>query len=279
MINVFNNKNNISYYDSIEEFTNFIDNSTPMRYNSSDDGDFDFTGTHSLKEASELCKYGDEELASYILQQSLTFDNVDTLNKIRRSTINDVVGFMPNVPNYVIGIPNNMIRDNRNIIKSKVINIFISISAAWYISKEDIKKRCAEYVAAINALEEQGYRCNVYTGAVGTNYDKKIYNLLVIKIKSDREPLNLAKMAFPLAHPSMLRRLKFRWMETIPLDFGSGYGQSITNEKKINELLKPIFNDTKFTILSVSEEPGKIGDIINILKKKGMVNNDKQTNS
>lgn len=278
MINVFNDKNNISYYDSIEEFTNFIDNSTSMRYNSSDDRDFDFSGTHSLKEASELCKYGDEELASYISQQSLTFDSVDTVNKIRRSTINDVVGFIPNVPNYVIGIPTNMIRDNRNIINSKVINIFISISAAWHISKEDIKERCAKYIAAINSLEEQGYRCNVYSGSVGTNYDK-IYNLLVIKIKSDKEPLNLAKMAFPLAHPSMLRRLKFRWMETIPLDFGSGYGQSITNEKKINELLKPIFNNTKFTILSVSEEPGKIGDIVDILKKKGLVNDDSKKNS
>lgn len=278
MINIFNNKNSISYYDSIEEFTNFIDNSTSMRYNSSDNRDFDFSGTHSLKEASKLCKYGDKELASYILQQSLKFDNVDTLNKIKRSTINDVVGFMPNVPNYVIGIPTNMIRDNRNIINSKVINIFISISAAWHISKEDIKERCAKYVAAINILEEQGYRCNVYTGAVGTNRDR-IYNLLVIKIKSDREPLNLTKMAFPLAHPSMLRRLKFRWMETIPLDFGPGYGQSVTNEKKIIELLKPIFNDTKFTILSVSEEPGKIGSIVNILKKKGMVNDDKQTDS
>lgn len=273
MINIFDKVKNISYFETIDEYTNFLEESESLRYGSSDDGDYSFTGTKSLKEALELCKYGDEELRNYIYQQNLKFDNVDSLNKVRRSNINDVVGFMPNVPNYVIGIPTNMIRDNRTMINSKVLNVFINVSAAWHIDKEDIKQNAAKYVCAINRLEDEGYRCNVYAGSAGERGDRQ--NLLVVKIKSDKEPMNLAKMAFPLCHPSMLRRLKFKWMETIPIDFGSGYGSSITNDKSINRLLKNIFGDIKFTILSVSDSPGKIGDVIEILKRKGMINNDR----
>lgn len=269
MINVFDKIKNVSYFETIDEYTNFLEESESMRYGSSDDGDYNFTGTHSLKEALELCKYGDEDLRKYIYEQNLKFDNVDSLNKVRRSTVNDVAGFMPNVPNYVLGIPTNMIRDNRTMISSKVLNVFINISAAWHVNKEDIKRNAAKYVCAINRLEEEGYRCNVYAGSAGERGDRK--NLLVVKIKSDKEPMNLAKMAFPLCHPSMLRRLKFKWMETIPIDFGSGYGQSITNDTEINKLLKNIFGDIKFTILSVSSSPGKIGDVMEMLKKKGMV--------
>ena len=269
MINIFDKRKNLSYFETIDEYTNYLEETDSLRYGASDDNDYEFSGTRSLKEALKLCKYGDEELRKYIQEQTSQLDDVDTVNKIRRSTVNDVVGFIPNVPNYVIGVPNNMIRDNRNIIKSKIVNIFINISAPCHVDKKYIQRNAAMFVSAINKLEEQGYRCNVYSGSVGENSYKEIENMLVVKVKSDREPLNLAKMAFPLAHPSMLRRLKFKWMETIPLDFGSGYGSTISNEDRIHELLNMFFKDTKFTILCVSNSYGDTNKVIEKLKKKG----------
>ena len=273
MVNIFNGNTNISYYDTIDELTNHLEETQSLRYNDAEEGDYDFTGTKSFKEAINLCKYGDEELRKYIYEQNLKFDNVDTCNKVRRSTINDVVGFMPNVPNYVMGVPVNMIRDNRTMINSKILNVYINVAAPWYIDKDDIKKTAAKYVCAINKLEEEGYRCNIYVGSAGKNGSIK-KNLLIVKIKSDKEPMNLAKMAFPLCHPSMLRRLKFKWMEIIPIDFGCGYGQPISDDNAVNELLKLVFRDTKFTILSVASSNGDVADVIEILKKKGMVNDD-----
>lgn len=276
MINIFKDTINVSYYETIDELTNHLEQSQSLRYNSAEEGDYDFTGTKSLKQAIDLCKYGDENLRKYIYEQNLKFDNIDTCDKVRRSTVNDVVGFMPNVPNYIMGVPTNMIRDNRTMIKSKIVNVFINITAPWYVDKNDIKRAAAKYVCAINKLEEEGYRCNVYTGAAAERHSYK--NLLIVKIKSDKEPMNLAKMAFPLCHPSMLRRLKFKWMEIIPLDFGTGYGTPMTNDKDINNLLKLIFEDTKFTILSVANDSGKVIDIMNTLKQKGMINNETNDN-
>ena len=45
-------------------------------------------------------------------------------------------------------------------------------------------------------------------------------------------------------------------------------------DDEITEMLSYIFNDTKITVLSISENGGDVKDVINILKKKGMVTNE-----
>ena len=273
MINVFNKNENITYFESIDELTNYCENTKSLRYNDSEYGSYSFTHTHSLSEAIKLCKYGDEELCTQIYNKSLEFNNVDTIDKHRQHLVNDFVGFTPNVPNYVMGIPTNMIRDDRDKIKSKIVNIFINTACLGNVNVDDILETATKFVCAINKLEECGYRCNIYSGCCGRNdYD---YNLMIVKIKSDKEPLNLVKMAFPMCHPSFQRRLKFKWLETTPIDFGYGYGMTITDNDKISKLLKNIFYDTKFTILNVSDEnTGDISDIFEQLKQKGMINNE-----
>lgn len=277
MINVFDKVKNIGYFDSIDEYINYLETETSYdadRDDSSITGSESFTGTRSFAEAIDLCKYGDEALRSKIYEQTLKFDDIDTVNKIKNSTVNDVVGFMPNVPNYIIGIPTNMIRDNRTTIKSKIVNVYINLSASAHVSADKIKTNASKYVAAINKLEEEGYRCNIYCGNMATKYNNCKYGVIV-KIKSDKEPMNLAKMAFPLCHPSMLRRLSFKWIETIPIDFThNGYGTPLDEDDEVTEILSYIFNDTKITVLSLSENGGDVNDVINILKKKGMVTNE-----
>lgn len=65
---------------------------------------------------------------------------------------------------------------------------------------------------------------------------------MVVQIKHSSEKLNIAKLAFPLANPSMLRRFNFRWMEQIPnLNSGfSGYGYSITKNYEYKRYIPEI---------------------------------------
>ena len=280
MINVFNSTRNISYFDSIDEFTNYIETTEPYdngRDNSSHNSSKSFTGTNSFEEALKLCKYGDEKLHSIVNKQSLKIDNIDTVNKIKQTLVNDLVGFVPNVPNYMMGIPNNMIRSNKNNLASKIINIYINLSASAHVSSESITENAAKYVSAINNLEQQGYRCNVYCGNIASMYynNDKAYYALIVKIKSDREPLNLSKMCFPLCHSSMLRRLSFKWIETIPIDFThDGYGRPVDDDSTVKSLLRHIFRDINIVPLSISTNEGKVEDVVNVLKEKGMINND-----
>lgn len=264
---VENNKSYISYFTSIDELINYLETHPSKRYNSSSEGTYDFTGTKSLQEALDLCKYGDEELRKQIYEETLKFNSIDSIDKIKHMLVNDVVGFMPNVPNYVMGIPMNMIRDNRTVVKSKIINIAINISASWNIRQKELKNNAAKYLAAINKLEQEGYRCNVYS--ISSSSYGKADNLLVTRIKTDREPMNIAKMAFPLCHPSMLRRLKFKWMETLDYDFGQGYGSPNHTPET---LLKKLFNNDKIVILNVADSSNKDAvDVSEYLKTKGML--------
>lgn len=274
MINVFTQKQNISYFDSVNEYINYLED-TPRAPGHDNDSEStsqnEWAGTKSLKEALDLCKYGDEELGTYVYNQVLKINKIDTVNKNRQAYINDIVGFTPNVPNYVMGIPTNMIRDNRNIIKSKIVNIYINLSAHAGVDSRDIKKNAAKYVAAINQLEKEGYRCNVYTGNVAGTWTDDEY-AVIVKVKSDREPLNLVKMAFPMCHPSMLRRLAFKWIETIPIDFTHrGYGRPIDNDKDVRKLIRPVLGDRQITILSIGHNCGNVDDVVNQLKERGMV--------
>lgn len=86
----------------------------------------------------------------------------------------------------------------------------------------------------VKKLEAQGLRVNlniVLGSAAG--YPKKQF-VLKIRIKSANERLNVSKLAFPLVHPSMLRRLFFRFVEVYPKftsAFVGGYGRPVTSSE------------------------------------------------
>ena len=63
-----------------------------------------------------------------------------------------------------------------------------------------------------------------------------------IRIKGADEKLNISKTAFPLIHPSMLRRLIFRFIEVYPdvtSNFTSTYGMPISLD-----IFKQLYNGT-----------------------------------
>ena len=273
MINHFTDTLCVSYFDNIDIFTNFIENSKSLRYGSAESGSYSFTLTNTLQEAVDKCKYGDETLQSKLYNELLELQSIEGVKQTRKTYVNDVVGFTPNVPNFVMGIPQNMIRDSRVSINSKILNFFINLSCSWNVSADSILTEASKYIRMIDTLEQQGYRCNLFVGDCG-RYERRNYrNLFCVKIKSSNEPLNLSKMAFPLCHPSMIRRLGFKWLETVPLDFGSGYGQTCNDDEVITDLLHTVKDDTdNLIILSVSNTKGSsIDDTITILKKKGLI--------
>lgn len=62
---------------------------------------------------------------------------------------------------------------------------------------------------------------------LGTEEGSKRFAVKVC-VKAANQRVNISKMAFMLVHPSMLRRLMFRWIETYPevtSGFRHGYGR------------------------------------------------------
>lgn len=244
-------------FSDLSDFYNFIQK-TPRRSgadNSSETGEPHWTGTKSYEEAIDLFLGGDEKLYEEFKQgEKLDVSKILGNNINKKKYKNDLVGFQPNVPNYLMNIPNDMINEEPKKVSQKILNIAVSMSVSAGVSPSNIKKAGMLYLQILDLLEKAGYRVNLYimTNTYAGGSDNYNFHCM-IRIKTDREPLNIKKCVFPIAHPSMLRRLFFKWDESCDADYeltDDGYGRPNTNvseiKKAIDKIVKSNFIIWKF---------------------------------
>ena len=227
-------------YKSIQEFYNYIIN-TPINSSfrweklKSVENGFSFTGTNSFDEAVGLLKNGYKE-GSLRLQKRLKVEETKMALVTKRKTVYGVQGYQPCVPLYLNGVPTNMIATVNKPVKQKVVVLNKDVSYNGSFTKEEIEEESIKAFRIIRKLESQGYRCELNI-VLGTsehfirNRKKPRAFACRVRIKSADERLNISKMAFPLIHPSMLRRLYFRFIEVYPevtKSFTSGYGYPLS---------------------------------------------------
>lgn len=278
MVSFQNSSTYINLFDNITDLAQYLSTKKRKRGrdNSSEDSSKGFSGTSSYEEAFNLFKYGDDDLYKQFKDEKSKI-NIDKLlgNAVRRQKyVNRNYGCVPNVPAYLIGNPLNMINSEIGRISHKVLNIFLSIGVPAYINKEEITRRGIIYLTVIDLLEKAGYRCNVYAGVTASSGRAEY---MYVRIKTDREPLNIKKLAFPLAHPSMLRRIYFKWAEVNDYDYDitGGYGHNDSSET-IKENMKNLYKEDflLWTYVDIKEDgrhtAKEIEKIIEELKEKGI---------
>lgn len=237
-------------FDSLFELTDFIslkDNRHRDAENASTDGSESFTGTKDMEQALSLFESGDAELMEAIDERDVKANDVSGfVENVKRSFVNDVVGFIPNVANAVMGIPTNMIRMNKVYHKQKILNIAINIAVSSGVEKDDMIKNASIMYAAVDSLEKQGYRCNVWVTEVA--YGRDVKHTFTVRVKTDGQPFNRLKMAFPMANPSMLRRFGFAINERSKHWIGGGYGQPIHGKEAEKEIKETLGFDNVYVI-------------------------------
>lgn len=194
-----------------------------------------WTHTKSMDEADNLLMYGDKKLQKKIMDAGVKKTRLKlNMKATRRQIFSAVCGVAPNVPNAIAGVPTNMIAVKNVAIKQKVVNVCYFITAAAEESAEDILQASANIISACMEMEASGVRVNLYTGFMSyAGGDTVGY---IIRIKSASQPFDVLKMAYPLAHPSMLRRHYFRAMEVtedVPTQFAIGRGRPLLKAEEI----------------------------------------------
>lgn len=165
-----------------------------------------WTGTKSWEEAVELARFGWTEVAKEMTAQlKVALKNTKTDEIIKN--VLDVCGYQANVPMYLVGVPTNMIRQNRVRQKAKVVNVIKPMGATSNVSREQYVKAGVECMRIINALEKRGYAVNLFIASASEVGSK--YATFLVKVKSSNERLNVSKLAFFLASPSVHRRFNF----------------------------------------------------------------------
>lgn len=246
------NKTEVIEFDSLREFYDYLVK-TPFNEafcwakHSSVDGDKWWTKTESFEEAVSLFKNGWSDMASKLVQKLKVIESKTEPTMKPRNTLS-VCGYQAVVPLYLQGVPNNMMNKKMVPVKQKVITLNKSIDYHGGVKADQIVEESIKAMQIIKKLEAQGYRCNLNI-VLGTSagYPEKQF-LIKVRIKSANEKLNVSKLAFPLVHPSMLRRLFFRFIEVYPnvtKSFVSGYGHPASSAELRNvfkgEYLLPNF--------------------------------------
>lgn len=217
-------------YESMKEFDEMLEDSRHVsgRDNeSSERGNGGWAGTDSWEEAETLRKYGDSESMKMLKDtKAITDASFQKFVGSKSKQFNDVLGFQPIVPNAIIGLPQAMVNQKRFPKKVKTVDVFVNASTACGVDKEDMALRGAFTLSAIDALERDGYRVNLYVGKL--SWDGRVVGGF-INIKKAEHPMNLAKIAYYVVNPSYLRRTLFRLCENeelIPDITHSGYGSN-----------------------------------------------------
>lgn len=231
-----NNQKYISIYEDINEVINYINEAKINRkiFNGSISSEepidpwssSDFHDFTNFKEAMDSLKYGtDKYFNSFNYELKKVNDYIKRyaiLNKI--SYKNDVVGFVPIVPNTIIGNPINMINQKKKERMIPTATIVFEKAITCDYKSRDMVSFASIIFSLIQVLEQKGIRCQVYVSSTFT-YDDEIFGYK-IKIKNYMQPLNLYKMQFPVIASDMFRRIGFRLLETCPYLKSSGWEHS-----------------------------------------------------
>lgn len=204
-------------YNTIGDFLRDIENAETndvfknCELSSQKEGWEDFNGTASFEQAQNLLKYGDHDSAE-LIRASGNIKSPKRTNKDRAMPITSMVGYMPHIPNYLMGRPDCMIADTRIVHKQRVITIIIDgcVNCEW--SAKQIADVQAKVVTAVRMVEAGGVRVNLWWYSASCCQDE--WTGLLVKVKDSGKLLETEKLGYILVNPSMLRRHEFRFIET-----------------------------------------------------------------
>ena len=251
-------------FSSLNDFETYITN-TPLNDTfrwtklASVSGSEAFTGTDSYEQAVEMFKNGWQSKAEELTKKLKVIQN-QVIDAQVQKVLFDVVGFQASVPRYLQGIPTNMVNKKLVPIKQKIVTINKDISYNCGVTTEQIVEASIQTLQLVKRIEAQGIRVNLNliwgVKASGSN------EIVKVRLKSANERVNISKLAFPLVHPSMLRRLCFRYLEVAPTithGYLYGYGSPLDGSQ-----LKTYCKDEYVLPRLFNGDLSKLGDLTTV---------------
>lgn len=265
------NKTEVIEYDSLKEFYDYLcvtpfNEAFRWEKHCSVTNTESFTKTKDFEEAVQLFKSGWSDMAGKLVQKLKVIENKTEPTMKPRNQLG-VCGYQAIVPLYLQGVPNNMMSKKMVPVKQKVITLNKSIDYSAGVNADTIVNESIKAMQIIKKLEAQGYRCNlnIVLGSTGGYGKTEKQFIIKVRIKSANEKLNISKFAFPLVHPSMLRRLFFRFIEVYPKvtkQFVGSYGYPASSSELRNtfkgEYLLPNFIKKDIDTITGIEDLEKI---------------------
>ena len=149
--------------------------------------------------------------------------------------IRDRVGFAPSVPDAIKGFPISMYNTKKEVVENPTIHIMYNMTGMSSFHAIQLLENSLTVLKMIMKLESEGKHVALDI-VCKSSYDdyQDQYVMCSVRIKNGNQPMNLLKMAYPIANPGLFRRQGFAWLESQPEveAYWSGYGVSLRHLDK-----------------------------------------------
>jgi hypothetical protein len=223
----------IQEFKSLGDFSAWLDSHEPAGYfkgrkcDSQEVGDKAFFGTESWGDAQRLLLEGDPDSFKQLEAARVPAPRGGGQTAVIKS---GPVGFAPNVPAYLAGRPDSMLRTVHQRGSSPVVDVVWSVSVGGGITAAQVASVANVFFNAITRVEESGRSIRLYVSdSARVPGEAHAYRCLV---KGANERISCFKLAYCVINPSFLRRHGFRWLECCGCKSSRfwGYGQVLPIE-------------------------------------------------
>lgn len=152
-----------------------------------------------------------------------------------KSRAYDVAGDYPIVARALAGVPDSMTRRViNNASRKPVIDLYISPVMTSQGKADNFILIGSAIVDFIDSLESSGYSVNLLTSVVSQRNGHMAGS--VFPLKTGGEALDIEKIIYFIAHPTLLRRLAFRDFQSKlqESELGNGMGRDISHDDHLS---------------------------------------------
>lgn len=202
-----------------------------------------WAGTRTFEQAVKLARGGWKEGEAKMRDIARRIE-VKLIHRIVREDVNyDVEGMMFDVSRYLEGEPEHWTRLEESTMQAdshRHVKVLVNVAVSCGVDPETIIARGAAAAALIELLEYAGHRVELWIcDAESSNVSGPAFYQRYTRVKAYDQPLEPARVAYALAHPSVQRRLGFSLMEQARPDIAqrlsSWYGISVDAPKSVRE--------------------------------------------
>lgn len=193
---------------------------------------------------------------------------VEEKDKYTTRTLN-VAGGGVNVPLLLSGSPECMYSRKKAPVKSKIINMGLHCEITGEITPERYEHAGMLIAELVSKLEKAGYRLRINTMDAYYSGGGHRINVLTTVIKKENEPMNYARLLYPLTNVSFSRGMGFGWCCRNPDFKNSGLGtyaeyafDAYDRKLKMDEMYEKCTGLKGFTSFQIK-------DMINMYREKG----------
>lgn len=193
----------------------------------------DFHGVNNFEEALKLFENGDLNLANKIKSIKLPQLNNEREKKQR---VYSPIGGSVCIAKYLANNPYCMRRSKKQRVGDKVLSFYYNASVSCAYSAEEVLEVNKKLLDMVNSLTLEGYSIQVYYLNLTQADNGKTAYAFIYRLKSFQESFNVARSAFVLGNPAMLRGIWFKYIEhsayELEASYAHGYGRPYYPDKQ-----------------------------------------------